>query len=119
MEVLALELVAVVVVLAQPDRDVTRFPDLADARFLVATFEGSLQAQTIGFKFRQMLARYQAVVSPEDIVLCATLLGEGCHGTGSMWTIVAMAMSFKGTLSFGDCFNQSSEAVTLSGSLQT
>jgi hypothetical protein len=116
---LAVVLGVVVVVLAQPDGDVTRFPDLADARFFVVTFEGSLQAQTIGFKFRQMLTRYQAVVSPEDMVFCASLLGEGCHGTQSMWTIVAMAMSFKVTLSFGDCFNQSSEAVTLSGSLRT
>ena len=55
LEVFALDMVAVVVVLAQPDRDVTRFPDLADARFLVATFESSMQALTIGFKFHQCL----------------------------------------------------------------
>ena len=62
---IAPDLVVVLVVLAQPDRDDARLPDLADARFFIATF--------------------------------VTLLGEGCRGTWSMWTVGAMAVLFRGT----------------------
>mgnify|MGYP001815238688 CR=1 FL=1 len=41
LEVIALNLFVVVVVLAQPDKDAACFPDLADARFHVAAFEGA------------------------------------------------------------------------------
>ena len=54
------------------------------------------------------------------IVAMAVLFkGTLSFGDWSMWTIVVMAVLFKGTLSFGDCFKQSSETVMLSSSLQT
>jgi hypothetical protein len=90
MEVFALDMVAVVVVLVQPDMDATRFPDMADARFLVATFESSLQTLTIGFKFHQGLRGIKLLCLPRTLspalpYLARDVVGPGRRGRLWQW----------------------------------